>query len=178
MINSIWHTSAWAISSVRGGGAAGSGADGCCRHSWARSTTPSKSISRLTSCSELNLHENQIHKFSHGFDQEFCGSYCSFWIVVKVMADGNVSWNVCRCPFPFFSHGSSVLENLEHLPRIPPSWNWHGPETLISSMNKVKQQPETRLTPRPGDLSSKSGWSPGKRARKPAQHCESSPTAP
>lgn len=71
-------------------------ADGGSSQSGARSTTPSNSISRFTSCSELNLHENQIHKFSHGFDQEFCGCYCSFWIIVKVMADGNVFGSVCQ----------------------------------------------------------------------------------
>lgn len=92
-------------------------ADGGSSQSWARSTTPSNSISRFTWCSELNLHENQIHKFSHGFDQEFCGCYCSFWIIVKVMADGNVFGTVCQYSSLFFSQQCMVKENYSYLHR-------------------------------------------------------------
>lgn len=83
MINSILqhvtHISLNDLCRAGTGVQAASGADGGCSPSRARSTTSSNSISRLTSCSARNLHENQIHKFSHGFDQEFCGCYCSFF---------------------------------------------------------------------------------------------------
>ena len=91
-----------------------------------RNATPSNSISRLTSCSQPNLHENQIHKFSHGFDQEFCGCYCSLWIVVKVMADGNVSWKVCWHSFPFLSQLSTrgSLGPTKDQPSLNLEWCW------------------------------------------------------
>lgn len=105
------------------------------------STTPSNSISRLTSCSELNLHENQIHKFSHSFDQEFWGCYCSLWIVVKVMADGNVSWNVCRHSFPFLSQDNTRKSSIPSKDQSILDLEW----SLDLSPSFQKLQSETGL---------------------------------